>query len=567
MKNKELQRRIIEDIKQFKTDNDLGTVYVTEGLLLDTKRVVQRAKRNYAQVYLKTDKTKLFHSYTKSVCDSLISQLDFDIKDIQFISKSSDTTDQVQVLRELAAVNFKKEGFATTLNDIMSRAAIDGTVVSRTETINGKPCTYVLNMENFWTEFDTAHPNRFLERTIIHKNDVSKDWKNVKEASSSSIYPNIGYPQKKGIEVYIYEGLMPMETITEDPADTERKWMRLYITGLSDSQTSTIQEVELLGDTMYDGHYDYAQFTSQEGRFIGVGVPESLFDIQKYLNSNLTARYKKGALPDLLQYRKKSGLTSDLVSRLEIGGAIPVNEIGDVSLTNRNGVGNDNFLEEERLIGQGDRLTGSTEVSRGQRDRQATLGQVNIEAAFSNKRFDYSRQNVGTMVERIILKWSKDIIKNMKPEEVVRVTDENLRAELSKEYAKAKLIITLERELNGPTGALGVDAALKKFNADSFYDEAFLKNEWLLKKEFAKNLEYEAAISITNQDSDNQKMINNLSAISPLLDSMPEVDKSLLAGRIIENLGINKSQFIGKATLTPTAPGPMAQTLGQVSTQ
>lgn len=566
MNNKELEKKLLEDIRQKQTDNDIGTVYVTEGLLSDTKRVVQRAKRNYAQVYLKADNSKLFHSYTKSVCDSLISQLDFNISDISLISKSSDTTNQVQALRELAAVYLKKAGFATTLNEIMTRAVVDGVVVTRTELVNKKPLTKVINMENLWFESDNSHPEWLLERTLLNKNDVPKNWTYIKESHSSSIYPNIGFPQKKGVEAHIFEGLLPLEVITEDSNDTQRKWMRLYITGLGDGQTAKIQEVQLLGDSMYDGHYDCAQFTSQEGRFIGVGIPEMLFDIQKYLNSNLTMRYRKGSLPDLLQYRKKSGLTSDLVSRLQVGGAIPVENIGDIAEVSKRGITNDNFLEEERLLGQGDRLTGSTEISRGQRERQATLGQVQIESAFSNKRFDYSRQNVATMVESILTKWSKAIVENMKPEEVIRVTDQNLRKELAEEYAASKLALTLDEQLKSPRGALAVDAALKKFNADSFYEEAFLKNEWKLRKEFAKNLEYEVAISITNQDSDNQRLVNNLTAIMPLLEALPETDRSLLVSKTMELLGINKSQF-KTSVPTPTAAGLPTQQLGAVLAQ
>ena len=90
--------KIISYITKLKQDNDLGTVFITEGHTVNTKRQVQKAKRNYDMVFLKKDPKKLFHSYTNATCKTLISSLDFDVKDIQINSKSNDTVNQTQLL-------------------------------------------------------------------------------------------------------------------------------------------------------------------------------------------------------------------------------------------------------------------------------------------------------------------------------------------------------------------------------------------------------------------------------------------------------------------------------------
>ena len=553
-----IEQEIINRLQTLRNQNENGTVYITEGHTVNTKRRVQKAKRNYDMVFLKKDSKKLFHSYTNATCKTLISSLDFDVKDIQINSKSNDTINQTQLLRELLLINLKKAKFGTVLNRIATRDVIDGSVITRTEEKNGKPETYIINMENFWTQFDEENPEWFLERVLMNKYDMPENW-DISEVSETNAftYPGIGVP-KKGSELWIFEGMCPQWYVTEDYNDTNRMWMRLYITDLFNNWK--IQEIQILGKDINDSKYDYAQLVSHEGRFIGVGVPEELFDIQRYLNMNLTSRYKRGQISalGLLQMKKGAGLTTDLVDRLTQGSIIPVENIGDIAAVPVGQVGNDNFTEETALTAQGDRLTGATEVARGQRDRQATLGQVNIEAGFSNNRFDFMRQNLATMIESILYKWCKTIIENMKPEEVIRVTDENLRGELAKEYSQYKLVKVLEKSFKDH-GAKGIVAVLDRFNADSFYDDAFISNEWKLKKEFAKNIQYEVDIAISDQFEDKQGRVNNILQALQLSD-ISGFDKGLLFDKAMELVGINKAMYKGnEANATATAVGPQAQ--------
>lgn len=565
--NQTIDEEIISYLQKFKLDNDNGTVFIGPGHSFDTKKIVEKAKRHYDQKFLDKNTKKLFHTYTTASCNTLISSLDFDIKDIVFNSKSNDTTGQTHLLRELSLVDFRKSKFDTLLNKIATRDVIDGSVVTRTEEKDGKPQTYVINMSNFWTEFDSENPDKFLERVLVNTNDLPESWGTVSDANTLD-FPNTG-TVKKGAEVWIYEGMCPLYYVTEDRNDTTMVWMRISTTNLFTD--AKVQEKQILGKDVNDSKYDYAQLVSHEARFIGVGIPELLFDIQRYLNMDLTARYKRGqisALGGLLTLRKNAGLTTDLLDRMTAGSAVSIEENGDIGFVSLGQVGQDSFQAEQALTAQGDRVTGATEVARGQRDRQTTLGQTQIEAAFSGKRFDYMRQNLATMIVSIIYKRSKIIIDNMKPIEVVRVLDENVRADLAKEYSQAKLVATMwdafktKRANGSELGIFGVKEALKKFNADSWFDEAFVSNEWELRKDFAKNLDYEVEISVSNQFEDKQAQTNNLIEALKLAD-IGSLDKQLLVDKMLELSGINKAQYKGsQATATPTGMNPLQMGAG-----
>ena len=557
MNNNDLEKTIIGEFNKFQSANDEGMVWITQGLMKATKLVVQKAKRFYHGVYRdQSDRNKLFIPYTKTVIDSMISNLDFDVKDILVTSRQNDTKNIVALARELLNVKLAKYNFGQSLNEMMINYCRDGVVVTRTTEENGHPCTDIVDLENFWTDFNTNRPTRFLERILKPRSELPADW-NVKEVETSQ-YLNLGNvgQETKAVELYRGEGLFPMWYITGNPNHTESKWMVIYFTKTG---TVGVHDIKILGDNSESSTYDFAQYMPSNSSFISQGLAEACFDLQEYLNLIYNNRKDKSNLASKGAYliKKGAGITPDLLSSIRNGGGIPVNNMTDIQPLNMPQTGNDNFLEEQRILDSGQRLTGITPISQGLQDKSgATLGEVNLTAGFSNVRFKFQRQNFAFMVQRIIKRWLKIIIDNMDSEEVIRVSDEKVRAQLAQDAAKFEMLMVLKRNLK-EVGLKGVLATIQNNPMNSFFDKHFQKNGFKLLKKSVKDLDYDINVQLTNENVDTAALTKNLIQLIQLAPSVPGMDTKAIIEKTYSVLGIPISNFINSSNTNLS--GPQAQ--------
>lgn len=542
---------VISHINKLKNSNEEGLVFITAGLQKATKLTVQKAKRFYHGVLRNPRSNQVFVPYTKTVVDSMVSNIDFDVKDILITSRQDNTKNVVDLTRELLNINLAKYNFGQTINEMELNYCRDGVVVTRTTIENGHPCTDIIDLENFWTDFNTNRPQWMLERIIKQKGELPASW-DVKEIETSTL-PNLGAPgQMKGVELYRFEGLAPMWWVTGNETHTTLKWMKVIFTGISDDQNSKIHDIQILGDNSEVSTYDFAQFIPSNASFISMGIAEACFSLQEYLNlvynnrkdkSNISA---KGAF----LVKKGSGITPDIVSSIKAGGAIPVNNMNDIQALNMPQTGNDNFVEEQRILELGQRLTGITPVSQGLQDKSgATLGEVNLTAGFSNVRFKYQRQNFAFMTQRIIKRWLKIIIDNMSEDEVIRVSDEKVRTRLAEDASKIEMLMVLKRNLK-QVGLKGVLATIQANPVNGFFDKHFQNNGFKLLKESLKDLDYEIAIQMTNESVDTAAMTKNLIQLLQLLPVVPSLDAQAIVEKTYQMLGIPLSGLTGAKTQT-----------------
>jgi hypothetical protein len=512
---------------------------------LETKTIVRDAKRTYAGIYMaEGDQDKVFWPLVKTHIDSITGNLDYDTGDIRIVSKSNKYKGTAYLLSELLRCKLRENNFGRLMNETAKELALSGTVVVRT--INEKgPKSYLIDLENFWTDFNTDTPSWFAERVPMLKLNIPKSWKKdmISKESSSKFKETGDRIHDDTVIAYRVEGVMPLGWINGTNDESEVYGL-LWITGMEDG-TPYIQSRKILGKDLTACSYDFAQFVPNQNRFISVGVAEGLNHLQKYMNLVINNRIQRSNLAStgILEIRKGSGITPRDVNDLVAGGALVVSQIGtDIKSTPVQDVSQVSFNEEQSIAGTANNLTGSTEISRGQVNRSGTtLGQANLEAGYSSQRFQFHREALGFLFEAVLHKWLTMIVKEMDKEEVVHIADEAILRELAGEQAKydRNMMANMAQQQLGDVA--GMQIANDEQMLQKMTEDRIKQNEWTIIKQNLKDFDYMIEISVNSESKDLNAIANNIVATLPILAQMPNGAEALqpMVDKLFEVLGIS----------------------------
>jgi hypothetical protein len=534
----EQDKKIIANIQRKLSDNELGIVWITQGLEIATKEAVRQAKRFYHSAFRDmTSEDKVFWPLVKSSVDSIVANVDFDLKDISVVPNYDGYHATGLLMSELLRKELKRKQFGKLMNEAEVSYVRDGTVVVRTWEEGGEPMSMCVDLENFFTDFNTSRPNWFLERVTVPKDAIPDTWN--KEAftnDGATVFPSLGIQNPDNVVAYRFEGLMPRGWINGAASDKSPVWGMMWVTGV-EQNSPYIHVRKILGKSREDSSYTFAQYTPNDARFIGMGVPEALRHLQQYANLLINNRVRRGSLASqgMLTVKRGAGISPDMVDRMRHGLAIPVNNVGDISQLPVQDVSNASFNEESSILSQANQLTGATEVSRGAIEKSGvTLGEAQLAAGFSSKRFEFHREQLGFMFQRIVQKWYDIIMKNMNEQEVVRVADENIRTELSRELGTLDRAATVQSALQtvGPQGAM---MAAQQFPPEYFAQQRFKANEFRLLKDRVMQAECLVDITVNDEEVDKSQLAGNLVQVLPMVQGQ---EQQAIISRLFDILGI-----------------------------
>ena len=549
----EIKNKVIEAVKKKILTNERGAAWITSEKSVDTKYIVRKAKKDYAGMFNEgggTDDNRVFWPFIKSFTDSIVSNMDYDVGDIKMLSKYAKAKGTAYLLSELMRCKLRLGKFGRLMNETAHQLVRDGTVVVRTNhnDLRAKnPKSYLVDLENLWTDFNDSEPTWFCERVPMNRYSVPKAWnKEVLDKSPATKFRETGDKIHEDTVIgYRYEGLMPRGWIN-GTKDEDEVYGLIWMTGLEGQGEPYVQSRRILGKDMESCSYDFAQFVPNSNRFISVGIPEGLDQLQKYLNLVVNNRINRANLAStgLIEVRKGSGITPQDVKYMAQGGALVVNQIGmDIKSTAVQDVSAVSFNEQSVIEATAAQLTGSTEVSRGQINRSGTtLGQANLETGYSSQRFQYHKEALGFMFEAVLYKWMKMIIANMDDKEVVHIVDESLLREISMNMAKydIKQKAQMVGQNAGPMAQQQVMESPEMM--DSAYNARLKKNEWTILKDSLKDFEYQIEISVNSEAKDLSAMANNIIQAMPLVQNNPELMQPL-TDKLFEILGLSTFQF------------------------
>jgi len=537
--------KAIEEIKRRIQDNEYGRVWITDEEELNTKDVVRNARRAYSGIFVEKNDDSVFWPLAKTVVDSVTANIDYDLSDIKVTSKSAKSRGTAYLISEFLRNKLKKAQFGRLMNEAGRQLATDGIVLIRTNHNDARannPESYLVDTLNFWTDFNTDKPDWFAERAIVPRYKVPKSWnKEYLTDERVSKFKNIGDKVIPNSYVcYRYEGMMPLGWIN-GTNDEEEVYGLLWITNL-ETDKPYIQSRKVLGKDMDVCSYDFCQFVPNQNRFISVGIPEAIQDLQKYMNLVINNRINRANLASmgLIEIRQGSGITPKDVKEIRAGAAITVKQIGtDIKSTAVQDVSAVSFNEEGSINNTVQKLTGNVDISIGQANPNATATQRNLEAGFASKRFQYHMEALGFMYESILNKWIKMIISKMDKEETIKISDEEILKEISQEQG------IIDREQIAGQSQFGSQIMQNEPLLNKLTKNRIKNNEWKILKDKLIDFEYKIDITVNTETKNLQDIASNIVQTIPLLASIPNGQEMMgpLSDKLFEILGISKGSI------------------------
>jgi hypothetical protein len=588
---------IFRQIREERQDFLQNEIEVVPGYNFSQYNTIKKIHLYYNGHYEKGDyeeingvlRKKVFHQMSTWRCDVSTKMIDMDIKDFTLVSNNNETDWNVYILEKELKVWFKTNEMGQILNKISRLLPIYGSVVLQ----KTKDGASVVDLRHLYIDqsAESLKDARYINiRKLLSHQDVRKmgklGWENTKEAidkfsgkfssgydisgvnkvsNGSNLYyegagTQIAQPQGAPlVEVWERYGEVPLSWFTDNESDDDEYVLAKYcVTGVDQTvknDNGVVLEEE--GLVLYKEQIDELPFkevhyNKTEGRWLGVGVVEILFEPQRRKNEieNQIARANELASLQIFQSRDET-IASNITTDLQNGEILKVkSEITPIATESRNMVALENH--SSRIDEHGNDLTFSRDVVSGENaPSSATLGAVQIQTQQTTAVFDYKKENIGLFLGEFI----KDLVfpqieKELNKEHILRLTGsiselQKLRENFATNYANKKVIEAILNNEDIPDYQALFDVFKEKAldEISKFGDKIWTE----VQKDFFKNLDYNVEIVSTGENSNIYAKINNGNALLQLLGADPTVitdpAKRKVLFKIMSSMGWHMSEL------------------------
>ena len=585
-----MNKNIFEVIRQERVDflqNEVQTVGVTTFSQYNTIKKVHSyysghyENGDYEEINGVTYK-KTFYNISSWRCDVATKMIDLDVKDFMLVANNEAQDIQVYLLEKELKHWLKKHDFGVLLNDIVRYLPIYGSVVIRKY---GNDDVRLVDLRNLYIDqgAKSMKSARYLTiRNLMSYSELAKmKWDNVKEALEKfqDFSKTVGYDDlfdKSGqklaprthtsplIEVWERFGEVRKSFITGKESDYDTFVMaKIVVAGIDTvnmNENGVIlgeEGVILWKEEIEDLPFKEVHYNKIEGRWLGEGIVEKLFDVQKRINEikNQEAKAIDLASIQIFQSRDQT-LQSNIITDLDNGDILQVqSEITPIATESRN---MESFRAAHTSYEQlADRLTFSYDIVRGeQAPASATLGAVQLQSQQAGSVYDYKRENIGLFLGEFI----EDIVfpvleKKFNKEHVLRLTGSieelsKIRRSYAQIVAKQKMVdYVLSEEFvkaGSPNISKEMEAGLieaEMVNLTKDGDKAWIK----IVKDFFKNLDYYVDVVVTGENKNVFAQISNSQAILGFIAQDPTITtdpaKRSLFFKMLSGLGMHVSEI------------------------
>lgn len=563
-------KNIFQQIRDERQDFLQNEIEVVPGYNFSQYNTLKKAHLYYTGNYEKGNyeeiggilRKKVFHQMSTWRCEVATKMIDMDIKDFVLVSNDNETDWNVYILEKELKVWLKKNEMGQILNEISRLLPIYGSVVLQ----KTKKGAEVVDLRYFYVDQacktleDASYINK---RMLLNHRDLRKmgkyGWDNVDEAidkfsgkfkqgydlgginqsTNSSLYwegSNVTKTQASAVplvEVWERYGDVPLSWFTNKDSDENEYVLAKYcvagVDQVSISEKGVIMAEE--GLVLYKEQIDEIPFKEVhynkiEGRWLGLGIVESLFENQRRINEvkNQEARANELASIQLFQTLDDT-IASNITTDLTNGDILRVKSlITPIQTESRNMTAlNQTAIDIEE---HSNSLTFSRDVVSGENaPSSATLGAVQIQTQQTTAVFDYKKENIGMFLGEFI----KDLVfpqieKELNREHVFRLTGsfeelQKLRNNYATRYSNSRII---EAVLQGADVTPELQAGFKELAIKEL--QAMGDKIWTeVQKDFFRDLDYEVDIVSTGENKNIYAQINNGNAILQALAADPTI--------------------------------------------
>ena len=550
-------QNIFAQIRQEVYDFVNNDIKIVDGYSFNQYQTIKKCHLYYNSRFVTGDldsngRKKIFLNVVKAPCKVGSRFLNFDTKNIRLISNTRNS-EMATFLLEYELKNWmKKNKVAITLNRIAELSPKYGSsVIKKT-----KKGVDIVDLRRLVLDptVDTITNSRFviLEHNLTPTQLRAKQkdgWENVEEVISKFYVNTAPEPYIQDgtlnqvnstpvIKIYERYGEVPKSWLDgSEPKENEEMVRALFIVagvnnyGLGeDGKTVTREDGVVLFRSKWFGDWPFRDFhyDKTEGRWLGIGVIEDLFQIQE--RTNELANEKRDSMTisnkHIFQTQDKT-IVKNLIRDLSNGAVIMAGSNGGlVPLANEERNLAAFNSEEMRYANQAKEITFSYDSIRGEQlpastpATNAVIQDRNTKSVYGVKRENLANMLRFFFTELVI----PQAIKDLTPEHILHFIGSNeelfrIDSALVKEIVNRKALDLL---LDG----IPVDEmAIEQIKTDVFNQlkEAGTDRFITIKDSFYKNADFTFDINIDNEQEDSQLLTNNLFSVFTALASNPTI--------------------------------------------
>lgn len=435
-------------ISKEKSEWENATVYVTDKVAFNMREVIKACRKNYWGIFNQpkdpqTGRDKTFVPLTESLVEAAVKNIDVDQKDVEFISKKPRKIIFSRLVKAYVKNKLDKQNFGEDINKMERSLAIDGTVVWKIleeKDKNGKrvPKIKQIDLLNCYKDpvgGTIQEDNAFIERSVMTPEEVKSmpgwldtdDIIGTENVDKNNVIGNetrvTGGGDTKLVVVYERWGLMPKRLITGNPEDKEQIEGRIVASEVDDGKYKThLIEENKSGVKPYEEVW----YTRMDVRWYGRGIAEKILFLQSYQNMIVNTRIIRATVSalGLWKIKKGAGVTPEMMKRLAVNGALPVENMDDIEQLVQKDASEASYKDEEVAQTWAERVTGAFEAVTGESVAATTTATVGaIQARQGSKGFDLVKENIGFFLVRVLADHYIPLSgKTLKKGEIVRLT-------------------------------------------------------------------------------------------------------------------------------------------------
>jgi len=520
-----------------------ATCYVTEKVGFRMRELIRTLRKNFWGVFdvprdPATGRAKTWIPLPMRVVEDYVKNINMGQKDIGFRASNPNGYKITDLTRAVVRNYLDKMNFGEIMDETDRQLCIDGTVVWKTwETReNGKP---VLNRKtvdllNFYidpTEDNIQSAYRVTERAMALPEQVSgmtgwADTQNIQ--GSQSLNRNDakrnsgGTNQTTGDYTDVWEtwGKIQRWVVTGNKKAKDAMEEidgHIVISGLEsgDLRVHLIEEnkkTDKLGNVIKP--YEELRDSKITGRWYGLGRVERILALTEWLNITGNIRISRSYVSQLglFKIRKNSGITPQMIQKLPVNGAVPVNDMDDIQQMPIADVPLSSYKDEEVIKDWATAVTSAYPISAG---GDVPASQTATASAIQNTQaktaFTATKEAKGFFMKRWFDRHALPIIaKTITTGDIIKLSGDD---ELFKEVLEKIIASSANEALNNDFYSRGlvpsdldirtaIDAAERKLRKKG---ELFIE---AVQEIVAKNLD--THVYFTNEDLDTAVTVQNL---------------------------------------------------------
>lgn len=350
MDQREAQEKLISRVNKEITQYEQGQYWITDKVAFNMREMIKEFRKNYWGIYDDpldpvTKKEKIWVPLTRTLVDTVRKLVDIDPKDLRFRSSNRKQYHLTHLIRGYMRRWLSRTYFNHKINQAIFTITVDGTEVWKTYMVDGKIRTKDVDLLNVYidpTADSIQEAYRFTERVLMTSSEMKKmDWDNTDDFKvQKDLEKNSGETSVKKSGEYgdVYEcwGLFPKNEIYAamgmDAGDDDSEIEAHVVVSGFDTGNVLFHFAEENKTRDNDGNiikpYEEAWYIKVPGRWYGIGIPETVMQLQWWINTVVNLRINKNTVAQLglLKIRRGANVTQQMVSNLVSKGVITLGD-------------------------------------------------------------------------------------------------------------------------------------------------------------------------------------------------------------------------------------------------